>query len=125
MISQKDAIVQEVKRILPNFKLYHDVALTCLSSGQLEELKNIVQQRLRDGTIAYSKDRTNFLEVRTYARSVVMNHLKKARELNGNQALATSSTKTPSSSTSTTAPNSKINWDILSQELRDFLRALE
>jgi hypothetical protein len=82
---QKEAVVEKVKNILgPTFTLYKDVAMMCLNSSQLEQLKVDISDGIASGNIEYSKDRTIWHEVRAYARSMVMHHLKKARELNGN-----------------------------------------
>lgn len=94
-ISQKEAVVSEVLLTLPLFKKNIDNALSLLSSQQLEAIKVNVMNGILNGTIEYSKDINNQAEVRTYARSMVMNHLKKAKELNGGQ------TNTPSVTSNT------------------------
>lgn len=84
-MKQKDAVVKEVKDMLgTSFVPNSTVALTALSAGQLETIKINIGDQILAGTIDYSKDKTNVAEVRSYARSMVMNHLKKAKELNGN-----------------------------------------
>lgn len=123
-ISQKDAVVAEVKKMLPIFALYKDIALLALSSGQLEQIKNNIQYGILNGTIDYGKDVTNKGEVIPYARSMVMNHLKKAKELNGGQAYGGSSTpRTPKAQSEEKALES-INSTLLTTELQSFVKDL-
>ena len=63
-----------------------------LTKNQLEDIKQNIGLRIGSGEIEYSKDRCNFAEVMAYARSMVMNHLKKAKELNSNQIYGVGST---------------------------------
>jgi hypothetical protein len=84
MKSQKAAVIDEVLVQLPNFSKFKDKAILSLSNAQLEAVKDAVTYGIQQGHIEYSKPVTNVHEVRTYARSMVMNHIKKAKELNGN-----------------------------------------
>ena len=84
MKGQKSAVIDEVLVQLPNFVKYKDKAILSLSNAQLEAVKDAVAYGIQNGDIEYSKSVTNAHEVRTYARSMVMNHIKKAKELNGN-----------------------------------------
>lgn len=81
--SQKDAVVEQVLKELPNFVKGKDNALLLLSRNQLDTVKINVAHGILNGEIAYSKDLSKSAEVHSYARSMVMNHLKKAKELNG------------------------------------------
>jgi len=81
--SQKDAVVEYVVNQLPTFVKYKDNALLLLTKEQLDLVKTNVAQGILNGEISYGKDLTKSAEVHAYARSMVMNHLKKARELNG------------------------------------------
>lgn len=83
MKGQKEAVVEEIMLQLPNFRKMHDNALLLLSADQLEAVKATIGNLIANGAIEYSKDKTNIAEVRSYARSMVMNHIKKAKELNG------------------------------------------
>lgn len=85
MKGQKQAVVDEVLKCLPGFRLNHDIALVMLSSGELEAIKQAVGIGIFNGTIEYGKSTAVKTEVMAYARSMVMNHMKKAKELNGNQ----------------------------------------
>ena len=121
MTGQKKAVVDKVQLLLPNFKIYKDIALVMLTNQQLELLKSEIASEIFNGNIEYSKDQTNLAEVRTYARSMVMNHLKKAKELNGNQIYGVGSAgaqvKQPKAATD-------LNTDILSDELKEFVKTL-
>jgi len=84
MKGQKAAVIDEVLVQLPNFVKYKEKAILALSNTQLEAVKENVRAGIQSGLIEYSKSLSDIGEVRTYARSMVMNHLKKAKELNGN-----------------------------------------
>jgi hypothetical protein len=87
MKGQKEAVVEEVLLAVPTFVKYKDNAILAISELQLENIKANIMNGIINGIIEYSKDINNHGEVRTYARSMVMNHLKKAKELNGGAAL--------------------------------------
>lgn len=98
MKSQKQAVVDEVVSVLgSSFVLGKDNALSLLTGVQLESIKRNIAQAISNGTVAYSKSVSNSSEVAAYARSMVMNHLKKAKELNGGSTVKTN-TPTPSTS---------------------------
>lgn len=121
MKGQKEAVVELVKQALPTFRPYMDMALVMLSKHQLERIKEDVGLAIMSGTIDYGKPLIRH-EVMAYARSMVMNHLKKARELNGNQVYGS----TPAMVQSKLASKklSTINMDLLSDELKTFVRSL-
>lgn len=82
--SQKQAVVDEVVAALgSSFTLGKDNALSMLTKLQLHTVKTNVAHAIINGEVAYSKSTSNAAEVIAYARSMVMNHLKKAKELNG------------------------------------------
>lgn len=121
MTGQKESVVMRVKAAIPGFIPYKDVALVMLSNQQLEDLKQVVTFDILNGTVDYGKDRTNRAEVTTYARSMVMNHLKKCRELNGNIDFASTSPKVR-------IPKVKeipgLTMDLLPQDLQDYIKSL-
>jgi hypothetical protein len=121
MKKQKEAVMEEVKRALPNFVPYKDMALIMLSKQQLELVKENIGQDIMSGKIEYSKP-LNRYEVVTYARSMVMNHLKKAKELNGNQIYG----QTPAMVQSREKEKklSTVNIDILPEDLKAFVKIL-
>lgn len=129
MMGQKEAVIAEVMAELPNFVKYQDNAILLLSAQQLETVKASIYGGITTGVIEYSKDKTNLAEVRSYARSMVMNHLKKAKELNGGHAYISN----PSSSSAT--PNQVVrvkaklapkgvNPDLLPEELKEYVKTL-
>jgi hypothetical protein len=134
--SQKQSVVDEVMLALPNFVKYSDNAILLLSSQQLENIKANVFSGIINGTIEYSKDINNHAEVRSYARSMVMNHLKKAKELNGGNTYTSSSTGGANhvNSKSSTLSTSKVsrqrlapkgvNPDLLTEELKEYAQTL-
>ena len=121
MKGQKQAVVEAVQRMLPNFNLYKDIALVMLTKNQLESLKHEIGQGIYLNQIEYGKDSTNGAEVFAYARSMVMNHLKKAKELNGNQIYGVGPAVVQSKPSKAL---SGLNMDILSEDLRSFVKTL-
>lgn len=128
-IGQKEAVIASVKAQLPNFQPRIDNAILLLSNAQLEAVKADIVAGIAGGTIEYSKDITNSAEVRTYGRSMVMNHLKKAKELNGGHsyvsAAPSDSDKTPRTIRvkEKLAPKG-VNPDLLPEELKEFVKTL-
>lgn len=128
-LGQKEAVVNEVLAQLPSFQKGVDNAILVLSNAQLEVIKTRIQVGIASGTIEYSKDSSNAAEVRTYARSMVMNHLKKAKELNGGHAYV-SAPSDGSKSTKTvrvkeqTIPKG-IDLALLPEELQEFVKTLK
>ena len=79
MVGQKEAVVVEVTNILgARFTKFLSNAVELLSTAELETVKRNITNGIITGNIEYSKDRTKTSEVTSYARSMVMNHLKKA-----------------------------------------------
>jgi hypothetical protein len=128
-VGQKEAVVAEVLLQLPTFQKYVDNALLKLSSQQLEDVKANVMNGILNGNIEYSKDPNNHAEVRTYARSMVMNHFKKAKELNGGCSYVSPNAGSSNPTPRTVRVKEKIapkgvNPDLLPQELKDFAKTL-
>jgi hypothetical protein len=122
MVGQKDAVVAAVKNELPVFVFGRHVAICVLSAVQLERIKADIANGILNGTIDYSKDRTNRAEVIPYARSMVMNHLKKAKELNGGQAYVGTTPTTRVTKESKVLAG--IDQSLLTEELREFVNTL-
>ena len=122
MKGQKQAVVELVKNYLPTFVPFQDVALVMLTKNQLEDLKTEIAVNIGHGLIEYSKNKTNTNEVTSYARSCVMNHLKKAKELNGNQTYGKTTTKVTAIAKSKALDG--INVSLLPQDLLEFVNSL-
>lgn len=132
MTGQKETIINEVLNQLPNFSLFKDNAILLLTHQQLENIKANLMNSIINGTTDYSKDINNHSEVRSYSRSCVMNHLKKAKELNGGYAIVTTNTSSRinnNSILSTSRVKLKIapkgvDVDVLPDELKELCRTL-
>lgn len=122
MKGQKQAVVELVQKYMPNFVIYQDIALIWLSSNDLEHLKAEIGEMMIAGEVAYSKNRHNEAEVHAYARSMVMNHMKKARELNGNQVYG----KTPGAVEAEKRNDklSTVNMDLLPEDLKTYVKSI-
>lgn len=127
MKSQKQAVIDEVESMYNNmgapFVKGGTNALAGLPKAALETIKENVGKAILAGAIEYSKDKSNSSEVMAYARSMVMNHLKKAKELNGGQAYTPSTTRSSNGETSSTkvVKSTGINKNILPETLRKFV----
>lgn len=115
---QKEAVVEAVRKALPNLIVYQDIALIQLTNSALENLKYEIGQDILSGKIEYSKPLIRH-EVMAYARSMVMNHLKKAKELNGNQIYGVGPAMTQAKSKA-----SAIDMESLPDDLRSFVESL-
>lgn len=128
-LGQKEAVINEIIAQVPTFQKYVDNALLVLSSAQLEAVKTAIGNGILAGTIEYSKDLTKTSEVRSYARSMVMNHIKKAKELNGGHSYVSSPNSGSNASPRTVRVKEKIapkgvNLDLLPEDLQEFVKGL-
>jgi hypothetical protein len=121
MKGQKQAVVEYVKQELPSFVPYKDIAIVMLTNQQLELIKRNIACDIINGNVEYSKEKTNSAEVHAYARSMVMNHMKKAKELNGNQIYGVGSA---AAQLKQSKASTEINTDILSDDLKTFVKTL-
>lgn len=112
-MNQKEAVISEVKKALPNFVENQDVAISLLSNDQLETIKRNVRDLILAGTVTYSKPLVAH-EVNAYARSMVMNHLKKAKELTGGTKVA--------STPKVKKPRKLAKFEIVKDGLPDYLK---
>lgn len=119
MKGQKEAVIEYVKQALPGFVEHKDNALQMLSAPQLEGLKKLLAHDIATGQVKYGKDVNSSAEVTTYARSMVMNHLKKAPELNG----GVSKSASPAKEKPAKEDKSGINKNILPDELKAIVEA--
>lgn len=122
LMSQKDAVVnftlEELKST--SFQSGKDDALTLLTNLNLENIKNKVYHGIMNGHIQYGKSIVS-AEVRAYSRSVTMNHLKKAKELNGGKSASTTNVAV---SRVPKAKKSAINFSSIPADLRQNLNIL-
>jgi len=121
MKGQKEAVIDYVCGCLPNFIKYKDMALIMLSKDQLESIKFSVAEDIMLGRVEYSKPLVK-QEVTAYARSMVMNHLKKAKELNGNQVYG--STPAMVQSRNEEKKLATLNIELLPDDLRVYVKTL-
>lgn len=128
-MGQKEAVVSEVIAHIPTFRKNVDNAILMLTSTQLEMIKSRIYGMILTGLVEYSKDITNTVEVRSYARSMVMNHIKKAKELNGGHSFTSNLNSNSNKAFRTIRVKEKIapkgvNPDLLPQELAEYAKTL-
>lgn len=83
-LSQKDAVVNEVKAILGSSFNSSISAREQLSDEQLKTIRANIVEGIINGTIEFGKQDSSKEEVSRYVSGLVSNHLRKAKELNGN-----------------------------------------
>ena len=128
MKGQKEAVVELVKQTLgTRFTPFKDKVLLLLTSSELENIKADVFNLIINGIVEYSKDKNNHNEARTYARSMVMNHLKKAKELNGNLtqvAVGVTSSGVPARVFKRNNIPKGVDAELLPEDLKEFVSKL-
>lgn len=126
MLGQKQAVLNEVLVAIPGFAFNINNAIHMLSATQLETIKENIVDGILDGSIEYGKDRTNNSEVKAYGRSMVMNHMKKARELNGgcNAVRTTSANILKANVAVKMNKNKGIDMSVLPEDLKNIIRNL-
>lgn len=122
MKGQKQAVVEAVETLLPGFVRGSDVALVMLTKDQLEKVKWDIATDIVGGKIEYGKDASQINEVHAYARSMVMNHLKKAKELNGGQVYGKTTAQVAVVKQSKAL--SSIDMSLLPEDLSEFVKTL-
>lgn len=87
MIGQKEAVVSEVKRVLgAAFTPGVTDARTLLTKAHKDEIAANITAMIENQQVTYGKKIESRETLRRYVRSMVDNHLKKAKELNGGSA---------------------------------------
>lgn len=124
MIKQKDFVVSEVKRVLgTRFVSYTTNALLVLSANELELVKESTLHAILSGQVEYGKSNDTLANIKVYARSMVMNHLKKCRELNGNLVYSKSTGETKAIKADPVAPKGIVST-VLPKELQEYVKGL-
>lgn len=91
-LSQKDAVVKEVKAILGSSFNSASPARDQLSDDQLKTIRANITNGIMNGLIEFKKDTFTEEEVSRYVSGMVSNHLRKAKELNGGETYVPQST---------------------------------
>lgn len=91
-ISQKVAVVNEVKAILGSSFDPSTPAKEQLTSDQFETIKSNIVSGIISGSISFNKDVSDEKEVSRYVSGMISNHFRKAKELNGGTAYSPQST---------------------------------
>ncbi len=91
-ISQKEAVLNEVKSILGSHFDPSIPAKGQLSIDQLSTLKFNVVAGIVSGAVSFNKDTTDEKEIARYVSGMVSNHFRKAKELNGGGSYTPQST---------------------------------
>lgn len=91
-LSQKDAVVNEVKKFLGSSFDSSTPAKELLTEKQLKDIKTNIFNGILDGSIEFGKEITNEKEVSSYVSGMVSNYLRKSKELNGGETYVAQST---------------------------------
>ena len=82
-ISQKDAVVNEVRSLLgPKYDPSRP-SKELLTSNQIYTIRDNIIKDIVAGKVGYSGPTNNTAELNRYVYGMICNHLKKAKELNG------------------------------------------
>jgi hypothetical protein len=123
-MKQKDYVISEVKRVLgTRFTPFVTNAILILSNLELELIKENTFNAILSQQVEYSGLNQPPTEIKAYARSMVMNHLKKAKELNGNLVYSTSAGKVQAVKAVDETPKGIVT-SVLPKELFDYLAQL-
>lgn len=87
-VSQKDAVVNEVKSILGSNYDSSQPAKEQLTADQVSTIKSNIIDGIINGLIAYNKDIADEKDVSRYVSGMISNHFRKAKELNGGSSYA-------------------------------------
>jgi len=83
-ISQKQAVVNAVSTVLGgNFTPSETVVAEILTKEQKSEIRSLVKGGILNGSVVYNKNTEDEKEVNKYISSMVDNHIRKAKILNG------------------------------------------
>lgn len=83
-VRQVDAVVETVKSVLgPTFQEGKDDARLFLTKGLLNQVYESIYSGIMSGTINFKGDTDNTVAVKNYVRSLVSNHLRRSKKLNG------------------------------------------
>jgi len=85
VLSQKDAVVKEVKAILGSSYNSSTPARDQLSDEQLKSIRSNITQGILNGSVEFKKENVSEEEISRYVSGMVSNHLRKAKELNGGE----------------------------------------
>lgn len=91
-ISQKEAVVNEVKAILGSSFDPSRPAKDQLSKDQIDTIKANVVNNIVSGNVSFTKDSSDLKEVEKYVGGMISNHFRKAKELNGGSSYSPQST---------------------------------
>lgn len=91
-ISQKTAVVNEVKSILGSSFDSTIPAKEQLTADQFSFIKSSIVAGIINGSISYNKDLGDDKEIARYVSGMISNHFRKAKELNGGNSYAPQST---------------------------------
>jgi len=92
MKKQVTAVVDEVKNALGTAYDINTPSANVLTKEQLTTIQDNIFDGLANGDIEYKGDRSDTKKLKTYAKGLVTNHLRKAKPLNGNVAYKASGT---------------------------------
>lgn len=84
MIGQKTGVVQAVVNVLGGRFIPGTDVATVLTKQEKIQVRETVFNNILNGAIKYSKSTKDIDSVRRYVNGMVDNHIRKAKELNGN-----------------------------------------
>lgn len=129
-MKQKDAVINEVVKVLAadgiTFNVGVDRATSLLTPQQIAKVRASVTEAIINGTVVYSQDVSDANRVAKYVAGMVSHHLRKAKELNGGEAVKFTNgesvhVKTVAKAVSHKKLKKLKNVESLPQDLKDYI----
>jgi len=124
-ISQKQAVVDGVKNLLGSSYDPSQPVKNQLTSTQLTSLRDSVVGDIASGVVAYKGIISDMPKVKAYVSSLISNHFRKAKELNGGTSYSPATTKTTANSSNPKTPKTKVKNDQVLSDLKVLLSTLQ
>jgi hypothetical protein len=123
-VSQKQAVVDGIKNLLGSSYDPSQSVKNQITSTQMVFLRDSIVNDIVSGVVAYKGATSDMPKVKSYVSSLISNHIRKAKELNGGSSYSPAFTKNTSSSTNKTTKGKVKNDQVLS-DLKVLLSTLQ
>ena len=118
METQKQAVIRLVKEILGGLYDSSVDTKTQLTKADRETIRQGVLKGIQEGTIKYDRKDENIKQTSRYVGGMIKNHLRKAKELNGNSKYTAKKKED-----NTKVGNFNINEEVIPDDLKDIADA--
>lgn len=123
-VSQKQAVIDGIKNLLGSSYDPSQPVKDQIKPIQLTALKNSISNDIAAGLIAYKGVTSDAPKVKSYVSSLISNHMRKAKELNGGSAYVPTTSR-PASTGNTKVAKGKVKNDQVLSDLKVLLSTLQ